>query len=256
MKYIVIFCIIIIIFFYYSSYGKILENFELKQIELVVSRYNENLEWIKLEPFNKYPIIVYNKGINEDFAKTDNIKKIEKVPNVGRETHTYLYHIIQNYHNLAEVTIFLPGSADLSNKFERAKRMVYKTGETNSTVMSCTPETNIMKTIDNFQINNYLSTHPQNTNLNKDSTIQLSKIRPYGKWYKATFKHGEQNLCVTWNAIFSISKKHILQKSKSYYENLLKNVSNHSNPEEGHFFERSWFAVFSPYENSDIHFTS
>jgi len=232
------------------------ENFETNDIQLIISRYNEDLEWIKLEPFNKYPIIVYNKGINEDFAKTDNIKKIEKVPNVGRESHTYLYHIIQNYHNLAEVTIFLPGSADLSNKFERAKRMVYKTGETNNTVMACTPETNIIDTLYNFQIDNYLSTNPQNADLNKDSTIQLSKIRPYGEWYKATFKHGEQNLCVSWNAIFSISKKHILQKSKSYYENLLKEVSNHSNPEEGHFFERSWFAVFSPYKNSDIHFTS
>ena len=36
-------------------------------IELVVSRYNEDLEWLKDEPFNQYPCVVYNKGSNEEY---------------------------------------------------------------------------------------------------------------------------------------------------------------------------------------------
>ena len=64
-------------------------------IELVVSRYNEDLEWLKEEPFNKYRVICYNKGKNDDFYKPPNMR-IVNLENVGREGHTYIYHIL--YH--------------------------------------------------------------------------------------------------------------------------------------------------------------
>ena len=42
-----------------------LEKFtETPNIELVIARYNEDLNWLNEEPFNKYPYIVYNKGNN------------------------------------------------------------------------------------------------------------------------------------------------------------------------------------------------
>ena len=31
----------------------------------------------------------------------------EKLPNVGRESHTYLYHIINKYETLPEITVFI-----------------------------------------------------------------------------------------------------------------------------------------------------
>jgi len=66
--------------------------------EIVVARYNENLSWLKKLP-KDIIITVYNKG-NDDI----NIPSI-KLPNIGRESHTYLYHIIKNYNNLADQTI-------------------------------------------------------------------------------------------------------------------------------------------------------
>ena len=45
------------------------------QVEIVVARYNEDLEWIKNEPFNKYKYTVYNKGPNENYVKTEKFKK-------------------------------------------------------------------------------------------------------------------------------------------------------------------------------------
>jgi hypothetical protein len=44
-------------------------------IEIVVSRYNEDLNWLLEYPFNEFEYIVYNKGDNEDFEKT-NVKQI------------------------------------------------------------------------------------------------------------------------------------------------------------------------------------
>ena len=74
-------------------------------IQLVVSRYNENLEWLKEEPFHKYPVICYNKGPNDDFYKPEGMKVVN-VENVGRCDHTYIYHIVKNYDSLAQHTMF------------------------------------------------------------------------------------------------------------------------------------------------------
>jgi hypothetical protein len=72
-------------------------------IELVIARYNEDILWLN-KVKNKI-ITVYNKG-------EDNINKKFKaipLPNIGRESHTYLTHIINNYDNLADLTIFSQG---------------------------------------------------------------------------------------------------------------------------------------------------
>jgi len=53
---------------------------------------------------NKCEIIIYNKG--QPIKDISNCVIINK-PNVGREANTYLEHIISNYDNLSEYTIFV-----------------------------------------------------------------------------------------------------------------------------------------------------
>ena len=50
----------------------------------------------------------------------------------------------------------------------------------------------------------------------------------------------------------AISKKHILQNSKEHYINIIKDVENSSNPEAGHYIERSWEAIFYPLTDAII----
>ena len=60
-------------------------------------------------PFNKFKAIIYNKGVNDDYVKSSNIIKSIKLLLIifnGRECHTFLFHILENYDNLADVTIF------------------------------------------------------------------------------------------------------------------------------------------------------
>ena len=79
------------------------------KIEIVIARYNEALSWLKKIP-KSIKITIYNKG--EDIVKITGIKyDIIKLPNIGRESHTYLYHIINNYDNLAHKTIFCQGDS-------------------------------------------------------------------------------------------------------------------------------------------------
>ena len=85
-------------------------------IEIIVSRYNENLEWLNEEPFNKFRYIVYNKGVNDSFEK-NNVKEIINLPNVGRCDHTYLYHIVNNFEKLGVINVFFPGSLNIRPLF-------------------------------------------------------------------------------------------------------------------------------------------
>lgn len=70
--------------------------------ELVVAHYQENLNWLRKVPA---PIrkTVYTKAESAltSFHKT--------LPNVGREAHTYLHHIVSQYGSLADYTIFCQG---------------------------------------------------------------------------------------------------------------------------------------------------
>jgi hypothetical protein len=68
---------------------------------LVVSRYNEDVSWLN-ELGLSYTI--YNKG--EDNLELDCIKR----ENVGRETETFLHHIIENYDTMEGSLCFAQGN--------------------------------------------------------------------------------------------------------------------------------------------------
>lgn len=70
-------------------------------VQIVVARYNENPQWTQLFP----NVVLYNKGSSLDESYTS-----IPLPNVGREAHTYYYHIYTNYDTLADYTVFLQGS--------------------------------------------------------------------------------------------------------------------------------------------------
>ena len=74
----------------------------MENVIVIISRYNENLSWLLESPFNQFKYIVYNKGINNNFEKT-NVIQIINLPNVGKCDHTYLYHIVENYDNLSNI---------------------------------------------------------------------------------------------------------------------------------------------------------
>lgn len=78
------------------------EKYDITKHTIVVARYNECLNW--LLPYEDC-VIVYNKGDDE----IPPFKNIIRVDNIGREGHTYLFHICNNYFNLAERITFIQG---------------------------------------------------------------------------------------------------------------------------------------------------
>jgi hypothetical protein len=225
---------------------------ETEILTLVVARYNENLFWLKNEPFNKYPIYCYNKGKNDNFYQPPQMKIIP-LPNVGRCDHTYLYHIVHEYNNLSKHVMFLPGSCDIELKYEKAKRWIEELEKRKFQrgVFIGLNVTNVKTQYYDFQLDEWTASHGDNMRLNSESKLKVANIRPFGKWYEAHFP-AISTKYVIMQGIFSMEKQNIIQHDKTYYQSLVDELDGHSNPEVGHYMERSWGAVFHPIQNIDF----
>lgn len=71
-------------------------------LELVVAHYHENLNWLRRVPSTIQKTI---------YSKADTPLPIPHLPlpNVGREAHTYLHHLVTRYDSLADYTVFCQG---------------------------------------------------------------------------------------------------------------------------------------------------
>ena len=75
-------------------------------LTIVIAHYNENRDWIQKLPNDT--IHLYSKGgvdITGDY-------RISYLPNVGRESHTYLHYIIEHYDSLPDIVFFTLGRDD------------------------------------------------------------------------------------------------------------------------------------------------
>ena len=201
-----------------------------KKIQIVVARYNEDIKW--LLPF-KDVTIIYNKGQYLPLLNSFNFINLD---NVGRESHTYLYHIIENYDNLSDKTIFFQGNI-------RDHKIL-----------------NIEKY---FGTDNFIG------HFSKIKIDQLKKnIEHYGKW-QIEYRNNKMKknnytvfdwltkiigieinnemdeFNVVWGSNFAVSKELILSKPKRFYENIIRYLNYHINPEEGHYLERTWYLIFN-----------
>lgn len=218
----------------------------MNNVEIIISRFNEDLSWTQEVPFNFFQYIVYNKGSNDNFIKT-NVKQIINVENVGRESHTYLYHIIENYDKLSNIMIFFPGSLNLDYKKIKAKIVLNNIIQSNCSTAYFVGQyyQNVKETFNDFFIDNWKSTDKNNLLLNNESVLQKSEIRPYGKWYTYFFGNTRANWS-TMCGIFSVDKRDIIQHPIELYKVLLQTVNKHSSPEAVHYIERSWGVIFYP----------
>jgi hypothetical protein len=214
-------------------------------VQIIVSRYNENLQWINEEPFNKFSYIVYNKGINDAFEK-NNVNQIINLPNVGRCDHTYLYHIVNNFENLAMINVFLPGSLNNEYKKSNAKKILYNILKYKTAIFLGTYSNDIKSQFRNFTLDSWVCTDPSNKELNSENKLLPAVLRPFGKWFHYHFGNIKVNYwCI--HGVFSIQKFDIIKHKKERYIQLLNAVGTHSNPEVGHYIERSWGAIFHPF---------
>ena len=183
-------------------------------MDVVISRYQENVEWAN----GIESCIIYNKGPADPVTR----HPIVALPNVGREGHTYLYHIIQNYDQLADHTCFLQGhpfdhSPDLEQRLQAFVTVPF-----------------------------YSLSRVYSINLCYDPTdFSLHALLIH--MYERVFGQAKTNHEFTFGAgaQFIVSRDAIRSRPKSFYENLLRIMEGSVHPPEGFALERFWTMIFT-----------
>ena len=204
--------------------------FDKKEFEIVVARYNEDISW--LLPYEDC-VTIYNKG-------NDCCLDTIVLPNVGRESHTYLWHIINNYDNLSTKTLFTQGSTNDHNNFPIAKYM----SDENFTINLDIRGINAKNGYGHLRhIGKWLKEYQSGDMLKEKFTFK--------DWWLLYIKKNLPNLqhfFFSQGAIFSIKSHKIKRNTIEYYKKLITCVDNHKHPESCHYFERAWFYIFDKYD--------
>lgn len=232
--------------------------------QIVVSRYNEDISWTyKYQP----NVIIYNKG-------KDHISGSIRIPNVGRESHTYLYHIIQNYDSLPERIVFVQGRCP-SFGYEHPSKgghlysnyyfddYIRSQQDIELIITSCVTRDlhylHVRKGYDKYQnIRRPISRMPTNTKIDhwlpatnftnfRDYLNNLKKSQKgthtlESFWKKYVSKDHQLPTYLYYNqgAQFSVSREVILQHSLQYYQQLITELEKDINPYQGYFMEWVW----------------
>jgi hypothetical protein len=214
-------------------------NEMIDDVTIVVARFNEDISWLNKPELKDITHIIYNKG--NEIKDFDSIK----LPNVGREAQTFIQHIIDNYDRLSDITIFLPGSCMDDHKITKTNETLTLALKTKDTVFIGQEfRENIMKIYGNRRIDEWSGTNEKNIENLPSKRVYPAKLRPFEKWYDHYIGKKIITRFICWTAIFAVSREDILQKPKSYYEELNDCLNKDSNPEEGHYMEMSWVSVF------------
>lgn len=215
--------------------------------ELVVSRFAEDLDWLDAPPFDAFDsVAIYDKSDDEVSQTPPPARShVTKLPNVGREGHTYLHHIIHNWDRLADVTVFLPGSsATSSTKYNKARWVAESALATRNSAFPDQAMHSLVEQEGDLKVTAYKSSDQKNAARNPETSLAPSQHRPLRVWLQA---HGLPDVDgATYHGIFAVSRAHIRRQPREFYEQLIRDLEGHSSPEAGHFLERSWLSVFHP----------
>jgi len=165
---------------------------------IIVSRYNENVEWSK--QFTN--VIIYNKGNNLDNSYNEVF-----LNNVGREGHTYYKYICDNYDNLSEYTIFLQG-----RPFDHSPNII----------------TNLTKYINNKELSidfEFLSEQIHHSSLDLECSRYFECKNIHKNWERVFGVNSNNQECIFGaGAQFIVSKKKNIKKYKGFLRKYCENV--------------------------------
>lgn len=191
-------------------------------LKIVISRYKEDTTWTN----GIDNVLIYDKSGASYVSPA--VSPTISLPNVGREGHTYAYHILTQYDTLDDYTVFLQGYPfDHSPQLETQLREIRHRIE--------------QGTQPDFQ---YVSQRVLFSNLERcpyDITLNMAPTyeKVFGiqkKGHPFTFGAGAQ---------FVVSRAAIQSRSRSFYQNLCSVLDYDVNPVEGFSVERFWQMIFT-----------
>lgn len=198
--------------------------------KIVVARYQEDISWTdKLDN-----VEIYNKG-----EVIDNTRHHQTLlDNFGREAHTYLFHIVDCYDDLDDITCFLQGdffvhtnehfpeykmTRDNPNLKEDFENVFFKNLENGFS------KTHLTYPVDHFEDDSIIDWFKKEIDTNNLVDITKAKI--------------------FWGACFSVTREKIHSRSRDFYYKMFKQAL--SVPHFPWWAERSWYYILNNPENFD-----
>jgi hypothetical protein len=175
---------------------------------LIVAKYQEDLSW--LSQVNGYEVVVYDKY---------DISSSNYLPNIGREAHTYIHHIIENYENLATINVFVQG-----NPFVHCDNFLNNLNKINEKYKY-------------FEFSNII--------IECDKNGLPDDVLPIEPFFNLIFP---DYICPNFfkmkgNAIFCVHKERILYHPMKFYKNIMNTFENFD--KAAWILERLWHLIFS-----------
>jgi hypothetical protein len=192
---------------------------------VVVAKYNEDISWINTANNLNIDFIIYDKSDASVKNFDDKIvvnNNLIKLMNIGRESHTYLRHIVDNYENLYDYEIFLQGrihdhiSEDIWQQISRIDNSDF-TGFSYLTKYQCFSD----------EAKRELETkYPNNMHINLVEDASFNNYRVLGDrdFFEIAFgKNYDKDLYfeIKAHALFAVSKHSILRHPKELYQKYL-----------------------------------
>merc|ERR1719158_663577 len=245
-------------------------------VEVVVSHFDEDLTWVKDHESTATRFTVYSKAASPpEFAVS--------LPNVGRESHTYLHHIVSQYDSLANWTVFTQGikptwgyhggghaSGHLSDAVTFDDYLhPFPDGQDAFFILNAASQfpsgrqTNrlgfMIRDLNEDQLTKdtcptvgidgwtpwwWDKKHPQ---LRSKAKSELTMLEFYHKYIAQDENDGKDlTLAFAQGGRFSVSRDRIHKRPREFYSTLLDQLSTGVSPMAGYWMEASWFDVFHP----------
>ena len=217
-------------------------------ISCIITRYNEIIDWIEYIINDVDFIYIYNKGPNDilfkNYSPPQEKIKIMKLPNIGRIDHTIVYHILENWDNLEDTIVSLPGSVlmcKMKGAYLSAIRKKIPVIDQFKGYYS--PRFRKIGPQFNYSIDNYQAEGSCNRN---DNQFIKSEYPDFQTWKNALIDDRPMHY-LSLRGMFVVNKENIKYIDHKIYENLLTSLSVGDNIENGHFAERIWAHLFRQY---------
>lgn len=213
------------------------------KVDLVVAHYREGLSWIeKVDDERIRRIFVYTKGEKPPALKNGKVVNM-RLENVGRESHTYLRHCVDQYEAMkggsTDFVFFLQGNPHGMDD----KRV--------SEWIDCVAENNLKHTL-NFRISSpfdFLNNGRCRTWAGATEPAAFDVKGWCEEFVRADAKFDE--VPIFWNACFGVSVDRILSNPPEKYRRIAEKELSSINPECGHYCERLWYYIFNMDEAGD-----
>ena len=160
--------------------------------------------------------------------------------------------MVHEYENLADITVFLPGSADLPHKKNYMKRIIELAFKGEPAIFGL-KVSGLFQNMKGFALDSSTLSDPDNQGNGKAYVLNPASPRPYGAWLKHYLPSQMNCPYVSYKGLHSFSKEMIHKHRVSFYRPFLNQLSHHTFPEAAHYIERTLAALVYPFPDAFFH---